>query len=151
MTAIRIARLRKDDNVFGALEAGVYGFLHKDAELEVLVNAVHRVAASDGLVDQSRTRRVVDEFARRRGPVVPDQGAAALLTPREREIVEILCRGSSNAEIAATLFPEPGTAKSYLSRIMTKTGSRGRVQLVVWAYYSGWSCRGRPRPVTMET
>jgi len=126
-----------DDYVFGALEAGASGFLLKDAEPDVLVDAVRRVAAGDGLVDQALTRRVIDEFARRRGPVAPDEAAAGLLTAREREIVALLCRGSSNAEIAAALFLEPSTVKSHLSRIMTKTGARDRVQLVVWAYDSG--------------
>ncbi|MEU2201832.1 response regulator transcription factor [Isoptericola sp. NPDC019482] len=126
-----------DDYVFGALEAGASGFLLKDAEPEVLVDAVRRVAAGDGLVDQTLTRRVIDEFARRRGPVVADPAATGLLTAREREIVSLLCRGSSNAEIAAALFLEPSTVKSHLSRIMTKTGARDRVQLVVWAYDAG--------------
>lgn len=126
-----------DDYVFGALEAGASGFLLKDAEPEVLVDAVRRVAAGDGLVDQALTRRVIDEFARRRGPVVADPAATGLLTAREQEIVALLCRGSSNAEIAAALFLEPSTVKSHLSRIMTKTGARDRVQLVVWAYDSG--------------
>ncbi|MFE5310085.1 response regulator [Isoptericola sp. NPDC056573] len=126
-----------DDYVFGALEAGASGFLLKDAEPEVLVDAVRRVAAGDGLVDQTLTRRVIDEFARRRGPVVADPRATGLLTAREQEIVALLCRGSSNAEIAAALFLEPSTVKSHLSRIMTKTGARDRVQLVVWAYDSG--------------
>ncbi len=126
-----------DDYVFGALEAGASGFLLKDAEPEVLVDAVRRVAAGDGLVDQTLTRRVIDEFARRRGPVVADPAATGLLTAREQEIVALLCRGSSNAEIAAALFLEPSTVKSHLSRIMTKTGARDRVQLVVWAYDSG--------------
>ncbi|GAB6937172.1 response regulator [Isoptericola variabilis] len=126
-----------DDYVFGALEAGASGFLLKDAEPEVLVDAVRRVAAGDGLVDQALTRRVIDEFARRRGLVVADPAATGLLTAREQEIVALLCRGSSNAEIAAALFLEPSTVKSHLSRIMTKTGARDRVQLVVWAYDSG--------------
>jgi len=134
-----------DDYVFGALEAGASGFLLKDAEPDVLVDAVRRVAAGDGLVDQSLTRRVLHEFARRRGPVVPDDRVAGLLTPREREIVTLLCRGSSNAEIAATLVLEPSTVKSHLSRIMTKTGSRDRVQLVVWAYDSGVVVPGSDR------
>ncbi|MCK9796132.1 response regulator transcription factor [Isoptericola sp. 4D.3] len=131
-----------DDYVFGALEAGASGFLLKDAEPDVLVDAVRRVAAGDGLVDQTLTRRVIDEFARRRGPVAPDDDAVALLTAREREIVALLCRGSSNAEIAAALFLEPSTVKSHLSRIMTKTGARDRVQLVVWAYDSGLAVPG---------
>ncbi|GAA1719126.1 response regulator transcription factor [Isoptericola hypogeus] len=131
-----------DDYVFGALEAGASGFLLKDAEPEVLVDAVRRVAAGEGLVDQTLTRRVIDEFARRRGPVAPEASAAGLLTPREKEIVDLLCRGSSNAEIAAALYLEPSTVKSHLSRIMTKSGARDRVQLVVWAFGHGIAVPG---------
>lgn len=125
-----------DEYVFGALEAGASGFLLKDADPAVLADAVRRVAAGDGLVDQALTRRVIDEFARRRTPTTRDD-AAALLTARELEIVELLCRGSSNAEIAAALFLEASTVKSHLGRITTKTGARDRVQLVVWAYEHG--------------
>ncbi len=132
-----------DDYVFGALEAGASGFLLKDAEPEVLVDAVRRVASGDGLVDQSLTRRVIDEFSRRRSPAARDEDAAALLTPREHDIVELLCRGSSNAEIATALFLEPSTVKSHLSRAMTKTGARDRVQLVVIAYETGLVAPGR--------
>lgn len=126
-----------DDYVFGALEAGASGFLLKDAEPDVLVDAVRRVASGEGLVDQTLTRRVIDEFARRRSPAAPDEVASGLLTSREHDILALLCRGQSNAEIAATLYLEASTVKSHLSRIMTKTGVRDRVQLVVWAYERG--------------
>ncbi|MFJ2299118.1 response regulator [Oerskovia paurometabola] len=126
-----------DDYVFGALEAGASGFLLKDAEPDVLVDAVRRVASGEGLVDHTLTRRVIDEFARRRSPASPDDVASGLLTSREHDILALLCRGQSNAEIAATLFLEASTVKSHLSRIMTKTGLRDRVQLVVWAYERG--------------
>ncbi|MFE4467081.1 response regulator [Oerskovia sp. NPDC056781] len=126
-----------DDYVFGALEAGASGFLLKDAEPDVLVDAVRRVASGEGLVDQTLTRRVIDEFARRRSPAAPDDVASGLLTSREHDILALLCRGQSNAEIAATLYLEASTVKSHLSRIMTKTGVRDRVQLVVWAYERG--------------
>jgi len=126
-----------DDYVFGALEAGASGFLLKDAEPDVLVDAVRRVASGEGLVDQTLTRRVIDEFARRRSPAAPDEVASGLLTSREHDILALLCRGQSNAEIAATLYLEASTVKSHLSRIMTKTGVRDRVQLVVWAYEHG--------------
>lgn len=132
-----------DDYVFGAFEAGASGFLLKDAEPEVLVDAVRRVAAGDGLVDQSLTRRVLDEFARRRAPATHDAEAAGLLTPREHEIVTLLCRGSSNAEIAAALHLEASTVKSHLGRVMTKTATRDRVQLVVWAFEHGIAAAGR--------
>lgn len=131
-----------DDYVFGALEAGASGFLLKDAEPDVLVDAVRRVASGEGLVDQTLTRRVIDEFARRRSPATPDEVASGLLTSREHDILALLCRGQSNAEIAATLFLEASTVKSHLSRIMTKTGMRDRVQLVVWAYEHGIAAPG---------
>ena len=131
-----------DDYVFGALEAGASGFLLKDAEPDVLVDAVRRVASGEGLVDQTLTRRVIDEFARRRSPATPDEVASGLLTSREHDILALLCRGQSNAEIAATLYLEASTVKSHLSRIMTKTGMRDRVQLVVWAYEHGIAAPG---------
>ncbi|GAA1407754.1 response regulator [Oerskovia paurometabola] len=133
-----------DDYVFGALEAGASGFLLKDAEPDVLVDAVRRVASGEGLVDQTLTRRVIDEFARRRSPASPDDVASGLLTSREHDILALLCRGQSNAEIASTLFLEASTVKSHLSRIMTKTGLRDRVQLVVWAYEHGIAAPGTP-------
>ncbi|WP_154796345.1 response regulator transcription factor [Occultella kanbiaonis] len=126
-----------DDYVFGALEAGASGFLLKDADPDVLVDAVRRVASGEGLVDQSLTRRVLREFATRRAATPRDVAAARLLTAREHDILGLLCRGSSNAEIAAALHLEASTVKTHLSRIMTKTDSRDRVQLVVWAYSRG--------------
>ncbi|ACQ82133.1 two component transcriptional regulator, LuxR family [Beutenbergia cavernae DSM 12333] len=134
-----------DEYVFGALEAGAGGFLLKDAEPEVLAAAVRRVAAGEGLVDSTLTRRVIDEFARRRAPRSADPDALGLLSPRELEIVELLSRGSSNAEIAAALVLEPSTVKSHLSRIMTKTATRDRVQLVVWAFTHGVVAPPTPR------
>jgi len=131
-----------DDYVFGALEAGASGFLLKDAEPDGLIDAVRRVASGEGLVDQTLTRRVIDEFARRRSPATPDEVASGLLTSREHDILALLCRGQSNAEIAATLYLEASTVKSHLSRIMTKTGMRDRVQLVVWAYERGIAAPG---------
>ena len=127
-----------DDYLFGALEAGASGFLLKDADPAVLVQAVRSVAAGNGTLDDALTKRVLREVVERRQtqPVSAGRGTE-LLTPRELDIVDLLCRGSSNAEIATALFLEPSTVKSHLSRIMTKTGTRDRVQLVVWAYDSG--------------
>ena len=125
-----------DADVFGALEAGADGFILKDCEPEELVEAVRRLAAGYGLVDQAVTRRVITEFARRRGPVV-DPEAASLLTPRETDIVRLLSEGMSNAEIAEALFVETSTVKSHLTRAMTKIGARDRVQTVVWAHRHG--------------
>lgn len=126
-----------DDYVFGALEAGANGFILKDCEPEELVDAIRRLASGQGLVDQAVTRRVITEFARRRRRAEPKRGAAELLTARETEIVLLLARGMSNAEIARELFVETSTVKSHLGRAMTKIGARDRVQTVVWAYRSG--------------
>ena len=125
-----------DDYVFGALEAGASGFILKDAEPEELISAIRRLAAGFGLVDHTVTRRVIAEFARRKSAAstgaLPD-----VLTDRETEIVRLLARGLSNAEIASELFVETSTVKSHLGRAMTKIGTRDRLQTVVWAYQNG--------------
>ena len=126
-----------DEYVFGALEAGASGFILKDCEPEDLVDAVRRLAAGQGLVDQAVTRRVITEFARRRRRTDTDPVAAEALTTRETEIVLLLARGMSNAEIADELFVETSTVKSHLGRAMAKIGARDRVQTVVWAYENG--------------
>jgi DNA-binding NarL/FixJ family response regulator len=132
-----------DEYVFGALEAGASGFVLKDTDPEELVDAVRRLAAGQGLVDQAVTRRVIAEFARRApaaGGPAPDLVEA--LTARETEIVQLLARGLSNAEIAAELVVETSTVKSHLSRAMAKIGTRDRLQTVVWAYQRGVVPRG---------
>lgn len=125
-----------DEDVFGALEAGAHGFVLKDCEPEELVDAVRRLAAGDGLVDSSVTRRVIAEFARRR-PRHSTVDATHVLTPRELDIVRLLAGGLSNAEIAQELFVETSTVKSHLTRAMMKIGARDRVQTVVWAHRNG--------------
>ncbi|MFF5075493.1 response regulator [Actinoplanes sp. NPDC000266] len=128
-----------DEYVFGALEAGASGFLLKDTDMDELINGIRRLAAGEGLVDQTVTRRVIAEFARRRPAVTtPAPGVASdLLTSREAEIVRLLAEGLSNAEIAAELVVEVSTVKSHLSRAMAKIGARDRVQTVIWAYRHG--------------
>ncbi|OLT06472.1 DNA-binding response regulator [Pseudonocardia sp. CNS-004] len=126
-----------DEYVFGALEAGASGFVLKDTEPDDLVDAVRRLANGYGLVDQTVTRRVIAEFARRRPAHTASADAAHQLTARETDIVRLLARGMSNAEIAAELVIETSTVKSHLGRAMTKIGARDRVQTVVWAYQNG--------------
>ncbi|MGO1286498.1 response regulator transcription factor [Brachybacterium alimentarium] len=126
-----------DEDVFGALEAGADGFVLKDCEPEELVDAVRRLAAGDGLVDASVTRRVITEFARRRPRRPGSPNTTDLLTPRELDIVRLLARGMSNVEISRELFVETSTVKSHLTRAMTKIGARDRVQTVVWAHRNG--------------
>ena len=125
-----------DSDVFGALEAGADGFILKDCEPEELVTAVRRLAAGFGLMDQAVTKRVIAEFARRQA-TIPSTEATQLLTPREQEIITLLARGMSNAEIASELMVEVSTVKSHLTRLLPKIGARDRVQAVIWAHSHG--------------
>ncbi|HJE60604.1 MAG TPA: response regulator transcription factor [Nocardiopsis listeri] len=126
-----------DEYVFGALEAGASGFVLKDTDPDELVEAVRRLARGQGLMDRAVTRRVMNEFARRRPPKERSPDVVDLLTSRETEIVRMLSKGMSNAEIAEALFIETSTVKSHLGRAMTKIGTRDRLQTVVWAYRTG--------------
>jgi len=124
-----------DEYVFGALEAGVSGFLLKDSEPDDIVRAVRQVAAGQGTIDQTLTRRILREFVhRRRLQPVTGTRAGDLLTPREHEILLLLAQGMSNDEIARTLVVEVSTVKSHLARMLPKLGVQSRLQAVVWAY-----------------
>ncbi|WP_454083722.1 response regulator [Georgenia sp. Marseille-Q6866] len=125
-----------DEYVFGALEAGASGFVLKDSDPDDVADAIRRLSRGEGMIDQTVTRRVISEFARRRPAPDPDE-AAGVLTPRERDIIRLLAEGMSNVEIAAALYVEPSTVKSHLGRAMTKLGTRDRLQTAVWAYRSG--------------
>ena len=124
-----------DDYLFGALEAGASGFLLKDAEPATVVEAVRSVAAGNGTLADSLTKRVVEEMLTRRR-TQPETAARAseLLTARELEILLHLAQGMSNEEIARTLVVEVSTVKSHLARMLPKLGVRSRLQAVVWAY-----------------
>lgn len=124
-----------DDYIFGALEAGASGFLLKDADPDVIITAVRQVAAGNGTLDQTLTRRILREFVdRRRLQPVTGTRADGLLTEREREVLLLLAEGMSNEEIAAALVVEVSTVKSHLARMLPKLGVRSRLQAVVWAY-----------------
>ncbi|MFD8497895.1 response regulator [Amycolatopsis sp. NPDC059657] len=124
-----------DDEVYGALRAGASGFLVKDTEPMELIHGVRVVARGDALLAPSITRRLISEFAGRSTRPVPSPRLAAL-TEREREVMTLVATGLSNDEIAAELVLSPATAKTHVSRIMTKLGVRDRAQLVVLAYES---------------
>ena len=128
-----------DEYVFRALRAGASGFLLKDTPLDELVVAIRLVAAGDGLLAPSVTRRVIEEFARRPGPVGfgPD-GPLPELTAREREVLHEVVRGLSNAEIAKELFVSEATVKTHVRSMLHKLGLRDRTQLVIAAYESGF-------------
>ncbi|MEV1244554.1 response regulator transcription factor [Nonomuraea sp. NPDC049750] len=125
-----------DEYVYGALRAGASGFLVKDTEPAELIHAVRVVARGDALIAPSVTRRLIAEFAGRIKRPEPGPRLNAL-TEREREVMALVAAGLSNDEIAARLVLSPATAKTHVSRIMTKLGSRDRAQLVVLAYEAG--------------
>jgi DNA-binding NarL/FixJ family response regulator len=127
-----------DSYVFEALRAGASGFMLKDAPPEELVAAVRIVASGEALLAPAVTRGVIEEFARQR-PAAPPAPPPAVseLTPREREVLDLLARGLSNPEICARLVISEATAKTHVARILQKLGLRDRVQAVIYAYESG--------------
>ena len=126
-----------DDYVYEALRAGASGFLLKDASASELAEAVRVVAAGDGLLAPSVTRRLIAEFARLGAPRSPDRKNLKDLTDRETEVLALVARGMTNGEIAARLFVAEQTIKTHVSRVLTKLGLRDRAQAVVFAYETG--------------
>jgi len=124
-----------DEVVFEAIRAGAAGFLLKTGPADDLVRAVRVVASGESLLSPSITRRLVEEFARRPSGAPP--AAVNELTPRELDVLRLVARGLSNAEIAAELVVETSTVKSHVASILSKLGLRDRVQAVVAAYESG--------------
>jgi DNA-binding NarL/FixJ family response regulator len=126
-----------DEYVFEALRAGASGFVLKSRPLEELLAAIRTVAAGEALLAPSVTRRLIAHFTEAdRVPKKTPRGLAEL-TEREREVLSLVARGLSNAELAETLHVSLPTAKTHVSRILTKLGARDRTQLVVLAYESG--------------
>jgi DNA-binding NarL/FixJ family response regulator len=126
-----------DDYVYEALRAGASGFLLKDASAGELATAVRVVAAGDGLLSPGVTRRLIAEFARMGAPRLPARARLGDLTERETEVLALVARGMTNAEIAAHLFVAEQTVKTHVSRVLMKLGLRDRAQAVVFAYESG--------------
>jgi DNA-binding NarL/FixJ family response regulator len=126
-----------DDYVYEALRAGASGFLLKDATAAELVHAVRVVAAGEALLAPSVTRRLIADFARRPVPGAPTPATLGVLTARETEVLRLIARGLSNAEISATLVIAEQTTKTHVGRILAKLGLRDRAQAVVLAYESG--------------
>ena len=125
-----------DEYVFSALRAGASGFLLKDVSPEQLIASITLIAAGASLLAPSITRRLIERFARP-GPAAAAPAALATLTDREREVLVLLARGLSNAELAARLHLSEATVKTHLARILSKLGVRDRVQAVVTAYETG--------------
>jgi DNA-binding NarL/FixJ family response regulator len=126
-----------DEYIFAALHAGASGFLMKDTKPAQLLDAVRRVAAGDALLSPSVTRRVIREFVAGRGRPRRPHPSLTALTDREREVLVLVAEGLSNDEIASRLVISPATARTHVSRIITKLSARDRAQLVVIAYQSG--------------
>jgi DNA-binding NarL/FixJ family response regulator len=127
-----------DEYVFGALDAGASGFLLKGGEPADLVQAIRVVAGGEALLAPSVTRRLIDTYVSRpRTSTKTEPEGLSELTTREREVLGLIARGLTNAEIAEALHLSPLTAKTHVSRILMKLGARDRVQLVVIAYQTG--------------
>ena len=126
-----------DDYVYEALRAGASGFLLKDASAGELAEAVRLVAAGDALLSPGVTRRLIAEFARMGAPRSPGRQRLDGLTERESEVLALVARGMSNAEIAGYLVVAEQTVKTHVSRILMKLGLRDRTQAVVLAYETG--------------
>ena len=133
---IMLTTFELDEYVFDALQAGAAGFLIKDSEPADMLRAIRLVAAGESLLSPSVTRRVIASFTSRSALRRPHPRLAEL-TEREREVLSLIGEGLSNAEIADRLVVSQATARTHVSRAMTKLGARDRAQLVVIAYQSG--------------
>jgi DNA-binding NarL/FixJ family response regulator len=139
-TRVRILILttfEEDDYILGALRAGASGFLLKRTSPEQLISAIRTVAAGDSLLSPSVTRTVIARLAQAPTPDASARKRLDDLTPRERQVLELVARGLSNSEIAAELVVEESTVKTHVKRILGKLRLRDRVQAVIFAYESG--------------
>jgi DNA-binding NarL/FixJ family response regulator len=141
-----LTTFEEDDYIFGALSAGASGFLLKRTSPEQLIAGIHTVAAGDSLLSPSVTRRVVERMAQQPAPETSSSERLEELTPREREVLELLARGLSNSEIATAFVIEESTVKTHVKRVLMKLRLRDRVQAVIFAYESGLTRPGSDTP-----
>jgi DNA-binding NarL/FixJ family response regulator len=134
---LMVTTFEDDEYIFGSLSAGASGFLLKRTRAEELIAAIHTVAAGEALLSPSVTRRVIDRVASRAEVGAPDESRIEELTPRERDVLELVARGLSNREIARELVVEESTVKTHVKRILMKLGLRDRVHAVILAYETG--------------
>ena len=132
-----LTTFEQDDYIFGALSAGASGFLLKRTRPEELIAAIHTVAAGDSLLSPSVTRTVIQRVAGQPAPDTVAEARLEELTARERDVLELMARGLSNGEIAATLVIEESTVKTHVRHILRKLRLRDRVQAVIFGYESG--------------
>jgi DNA-binding NarL/FixJ family response regulator len=140
-----LTTFEQDDYVFGALSAGASGFLLKRTRPEELIAGIHTIAAGDSLLSPSVTRTVIHRMAQQPTPDASSEARLNEITPREREVLELIARGLSNGQIAGALFVEESTVKTHVRSIFRKLRLRDRVQAVIFAYESGVI---RPDPTT---
>ena len=147
LKVIILTTFEQDDYIFGALRAGASGFLLKRTRPEDLIAAIHTVAGGDSLLSPSVTRKVIDRMAEQPTPDASSGERLKELTPREREVLELVARGLSNGEIAQAFVIEESTVKTHVKRILRKLHVRDRVQAVIFAYESGLTHPGpKTRP-----
>jgi DNA-binding NarL/FixJ family response regulator len=139
---IILTTFEKDDYIFGAIDAGASGFLLKRTRPEELLSAIHAVAAGDSLLSPSVTRIVLQHLARQPTSTPQSAGRLADLTPRELQVLELIARGQSNREIAASLVIEESTVKTHVKRILLKLDLRDRIHAVIFAYETGLARTG---------
>ena len=132
-----------DEHIIDAVRAGASGFLVKDARSDQILDGIRAVAAGEALASPSVTRRLIERFVDAPGP--PPQPSPRLreLTPRERDVLELIARGLSNTELAERLYLSEKTVKTHVGRILSKLGVRDRVQAVILAYEAGIVVPGR--------
>jgi DNA-binding NarL/FixJ family response regulator len=133
-----------DEYVYEALRAGASGFLLKDSPRADLIAAVRAAAAGNAMLAPTVTRRLIEAFARRPAQTSPSPSRLASLTVREREVLVLLARGSTNTEIATALFVSEATVKTHVGNLLAKLGLRDRVQAVILAYEAGVVVPGDP-------
>jgi DNA-binding NarL/FixJ family response regulator len=141
-----LTTFEQDDYIFPALNAGASGFLLKRTRPEDLIAAIHTIASGDSLLSPSVTSRVIERMAAQPAPDASRDALLGDLTPREREVLELVARGLSNGEIAAELVIEESTVKTHVKRVIGKLDVRDRVQAVIFAYESGLAAPGSAHP-----
>ncbi|MGH2852544.1 MAG: response regulator [Solirubrobacteraceae bacterium] len=136
----------EDEVLWGALEAGAAGFVLKDSSAEDLIAAVRAVAGGAAWFDPAVAPRILEDYRRRVAPASREAGRLELLSEREREVLRLMARGATNAEMAAALYLAEATVKTHIGSIFGKLGVRDRAAAIVFAYDHGVVAPGAPRP-----
>ena len=140
---LMLTTFEDEDYIFGALAAGASGFMLKRAQPEQLIAAIHTIAAGESLLSPSVTRTVIDRMSHQPLPDAATARRLRNLTPRERDVLELIATGLSNTEIGTALVVEESTVKTHVKRILAKLDLRDRVHAVIFAYEAGLVRPGR--------